>query len=295
LWSWKEAYDKRFYRADINLSSLAGQKVRFVFMLLSTGFASGDRAIWGSPRIVRAGSTQPPAPPATLTPLPPLPPTATPIGQPPPTVAPSGCDKAAFVADATVPDGTIFSPSAAFTKTWRLKNVGTCTWTTAYKLVYYSGDAMSAPTAVNLPWGATWGQTVDVSVNMVAPNAIGKYRGYWILVNAAGQFFGIGSAATDPIWVEINVAGESPIGTSYDFTSNVCSAEWRSTVGVLPCPGTDGNANGFVIKQDAPKMEDGSTGTEPIQRIHPGFLSNAYRPAGRPFSSSGRLRIWRRL
>ena len=56
LWSWKEAYDKRFYRADIDLSSLAGQKVRFVFMLLSTGFASGDRAIWGSPRIVRAGT-----------------------------------------------------------------------------------------------------------------------------------------------------------------------------------------------------------------------------------------------
>ena len=55
LWSWKEAYDKRFYRADLDLSSLAGQKVRFVFMLLSSGFASGDRAIWGSPRIVRTG------------------------------------------------------------------------------------------------------------------------------------------------------------------------------------------------------------------------------------------------
>ncbi|HSA99794.1 MAG TPA: NBR1-Ig-like domain-containing protein, partial [Anaerolineales bacterium] len=173
LWSWKEAYDKRFYRADLDLSSLAGQKVRFVFMLLSTGFASGDRAIWGSPRIVRTGTIQPPAPPATLTPLPPLPATPTPIGQPPPTIAPSGCDKAAFVADATVPDGTIFSPSAAFTKTWRLRNVGSCTWTTSYKLVYYSGDSMSAPTSVNFPWGAAWGQTVDISVNMVAPNAAG--------------------------------------------------------------------------------------------------------------------------
>lgn len=260
LWSWKEAYDKRFYRADIDLSSLAGQKVRFVFMLLATGFASSDRALWGSPRIVRTGSTQPPAPPATLTPLPPLPPTATPIGQPPPTIVPSGCDKAAFVTDLTVPDGTIFSPGAAFTKTWQLKNVGTCTWTTSYKLIYYSGEPMSAPTAVNLPWNVAWGQTVDISVNMVAPTTAGKYRGYWILSNANGQYFGIGAAATDPIWVEINVAGEAPVGTGYDFTSNVCSAEWRSGAGSLPCPGTDGNANGFVIKLDAPKLEDGSTG-----------------------------------
>lgn len=261
LWSWKEAYDKRFYRADIDLNALAGQKVRFVFMLLSSGFASGDRAIWGSPRITRSGTTQPPAPPPTLTPLPPLPPTATPIGQPPPTVVPSGCDKAAFVADATVPDGTIFSPGAAFTKTWRLRNVGSCAWTTGYKLVYYSGELMSAPTSVNLPWNVQFNGTVDISVNMVAPTTAGKYRGFWILANANGQFFGIGSDASKPIWVEINVAGEAPVNTGYDFSANVCSAEWRSTVGVLPCPGTDGNANGFVIRVDAPKLEDGTTGT----------------------------------
>ncbi len=280
LWSWKEAYDRRFYRADIDLSSLAGQKVRFVFMLLATGFASGDRAIWGSPRVVRSGSTQPPAPPATLTPLPPLPSTATPISQPPATIAPSGCDKAAFVIDATVPDGTIFSPGAAFTKTWRLKNVGTCTWTTSYKLVYYSGDSMSAPTTINLPWAAAWSQTVDISVNMVAPGTAGKYRGYWILSNANGQFFGIGAAASDPIWVEINVAGEAPVGTGYDFTSNVCSAEWRSGTGFLPCPGTEGSASGFVLKLDAPKLEDGSTGTPGLltvpQNRWNGYLQGFY-------------------
>jgi photosystem II stability/assembly factor-like uncharacterized protein len=280
LWSWKEAYDKRFYRSNIDLSSLAGQKVRFVFMLLSSGFASGDRAIWGSPRIVRAGTTQPPAPPPTLTPLPPLPATATPLGQPPPTIQPTGCDKAAFVADVTVPDGTIFSPGAAFTKTWRLKNVGSCNWTTAYKLVYYSGEQMSAPTMVNLPWGAGFDQTVDISVNMVAPSIAGKYRGYWILANATGQFFGIGTDASKPVWVEINVSGEAPINTGYDFTSNVCSAEWKSGAGILPCPGTDGNTNGFVIKLDSPKLEDGSTGmpgllTFPQNRFN-GYIQGFY-------------------
>jgi Ig-like domain-containing protein len=280
LWSWKEAHDKRFYRANLDLNSLAGQKVRFVFMLLSTGLASGDRAIWGSPRIVRTGPTQPPAPPSTLTPLPQLTPTATPFNQPPPTIAPSGCDKASFVADVTVPDGTIFSPDAAFTKTWRLKNAGTCTWTTAYKFLFYSGEQMSAPTSINIPWNVSPGQTVDLTVNMVAPTRADKYRGFWILSNAGGQFFGIGADAAQPIWVEINVAGASPIGTGYDFTSNVCSAEWKSGAGILPCPGTNGNANGFIIKLDAPKLEDGSTGapgllTVPQNRFN-GYIQGFY-------------------
>lgn len=281
LWSWKEAYDKRFYRADIDLSSLAGQKVRFVFMLLSSGFASGDRAIWGSPRIIRAGTTQPPAPPPTLTPLPPLPATATPLGQPPPTIQPTGCDKAAFVTDVTVQDGTSFAPGAAFTKTWRLKNAGSCVWTTSYKLVYYSGEQMSAPTMVNLPWGAGFNQTVDISVNMVAPSTAGKYRGYWILANANGQFFGIGADASKPVWVEINVAGDSPTNTAYyDFLANVCSAEWKSGAGVLPCPGTNGDSKGFVLSLNPAKLEDGSVSapgllTFPQNRFN-GYIQGYY-------------------
>ena len=280
LWSWKEAHDKRFYRANLDLSSLAGQKVRFVFMLLSTGLASGDRALWGSPRIVRTGTTQPPAPPSTLTSLPPLTPTATPFNQPPPTIVPSGCDKASFVADVTVPDGTLFSPDAAFTKTWRLKNAGTCTWTTGYQFLFYSGEQMSAPTSINIPWNVSPGQTVDLTVNMVAPTRADKYRGFWILSNASGQFFGIGADAAQPIWVEINVAGASPIETGYDFTSNVCSAEWKSGAGILPCPGTNGNGNGFIIKLDAPKLEDGSTGapgllTVPQNRFN-GYIQGFY-------------------
>jgi photosystem II stability/assembly factor-like uncharacterized protein len=262
FWSFKEAYDKRFYRANLDLSSLAGQRVRFVFMLLSTGLASGDRALWGSPRILRTGTTQPPAPPATLTALPPLTPTATPITPPPPTPGPAGCDRATFVTDVTVQDGTVFAPGADFTKTWRLKNTGSCIWTTAYKLVYYSGEQMSAPTTVNLPWGAVHDQTVDISVNMVAPSTSGAYRGFWILANSVGNFFGIGPNASDPVWVDINVAGDSPIDTtSYDFLANACSAEWKSGAGALPCPGTNGDSRGFVLGLNPAKLEDGSANT----------------------------------
>ncbi|HJS17134.1 MAG TPA: NBR1-Ig-like domain-containing protein [Anaerolineales bacterium] len=281
FWTWKEAHDKRFYRANLDLTPLAGQKVRFVFMLLSSGLAGGDRAIWGSPRIVRTGSTQPPAPPSTLTPLPPLTPTATPITPPPPTPGPAGCDRATFVSDVTVQDGTIFAPGAAFTKTWRLKNSGACMWTTAYKLIYYSGEQMSAPTSVNLPWGAANGQTVDISVNMVAPAAAGKYRGFWILANARGQYFGIGTNAADPIWVEINVAGDSARNTaSYDFLANACSAQWKSGAGILPCPGTDGDSKGFVLQLNPARLEDGTASAPGLltfpQNRYNGYIQGLY-------------------
>lgn len=37
------------------------------------------------------------------------------------------------------------SQRQAFTKTWRVKNVGTCTWTADYKAAYSRGDALGAP------------------------------------------------------------------------------------------------------------------------------------------------------
>ena len=50
--------------------------------------------------------------------------------------AQTSCDQAQFVSDLTAPDGAAFAPGAAFTKTWRLANIGTCTWTSAYNLVW---------------------------------------------------------------------------------------------------------------------------------------------------------------
>ena len=52
------------------------------------------------------------------------------------------CDHAQFISDLTAPDGSSFAPSAIFTKTWRLMNIGTCTWTTAYSLVWVGGDSV---------------------------------------------------------------------------------------------------------------------------------------------------------
>nr|BAL57194.1 hypothetical protein HGMM_F48B01C10 [uncultured prokaryote] len=257
LWSWVENYEGRFYRAKVDLSRLAGQRVRFVLTVLSSGLASGDRAIWGAPRIVRLPVGAPPAPPPTLTPLPSLTPTATPFPSPLPGIVPAACDRATLVGDVTIPHGAILAPGAGFTKTWRLRNSGSCTWTTAYRLIFYSGEQMEAPTVIPLPWAVAPGQMVDLSINLIAPTSAGEHRAFWVLQNTAGALFGLGPAGNSPLELAIRVAGEAPL-SGYDFLVNACAAEWRSGAGPLPCPGNDGDANGFVLKLDAAQMEDGS-------------------------------------
>ncbi len=100
------------------------------------------------------------------------------------------CDRAQFVTDVTVSDGTNFDANATFTKTWRLRNTGTCAWTTSYSLAFASGNSMSGPGSVGLAGNVNPGETVDISVNMTAPSSPGSYyTGYWKLRNAAGVSF----------------------------------------------------------------------------------------------------------
>jgi len=190
----------------------------------------------------------------------------------------SVCDKATFLSDVTIPDGTTLTAGTPFTKTWRIRNDGSCTWTTSYALVFVAGDLLGASPTVNLPSSVAPGQTVDVSVNMVAPTASGHYRSYWMLRNASGKKFGFGSSGTWGIFADITVSGT--YAAAYDFYANACSATWMSGAGVLPCPGTDGDSKGFVLKLDAPKLEDGSTGASGLltfpQKVTNGYIQGVY-------------------
>lgn len=143
-------------------------------------------------------ATQPPS----LAPTTPLAPTA---GTPPASEAPAGGDRAEFVADVSVPDGTAFAPNETFQKGWQIQNTGGTTWTTAYSLVFIDGALMGAPAAVPLPKEVAPGEKVQIEVAMVAPPDAGAYRGYWKLKNASGQIFGFGIDAKEAIWVDIVV------------------------------------------------------------------------------------------
>lgn len=187
------------------------------------------------------------------------------------------CDAAAFVSDVTVPDGTEFLPGATFRKTWRIRNTGTCTWSTAYSIVFEGGTAMNAAASYALPGTVAPGATVDISVDFTAPNTTGDYTSNWKLRNASGEKFGLGAAGNNPFWAKIKVVGLAP-GLAYDFTASYCSAQWLSgtvtTSEVLPCPGKDTDSRGHVIRLDAPKLETGSTDDEPALYMHPKWVQD---------------------
>ena len=274
FWTFREKYEGWTYNVNLNLNSLAGQDVKFILVTSAYGSPTGDRALWVNPVISRAGSG---GTPATSTPtVTGTPPTATPTKTG--TVQPNACDRAQFISDVTVPDGTSFAPGIGFSKTWRLKNVGTCTWTN-YSIMFDTGEKMGGPDSALIPTTVAPGQTVDVTLQLTSPTTAGTYRGYWKLKNNTGVPFGIGSAGTKSFWVEIKVSGTginpgtatktttpgTPVtpatsvpGTSYDFVANVCAATWYSGAGQLPCPGTNGDAKGFVLIANPSKLENGT-------------------------------------
>jgi hypothetical protein len=284
FWTFRERFEGWTYNANLNLSPLAGQSVRFILYVSAWGSPFGDRAIWGNPVITRSGVTTTP-PPVTGTP-----PTATPTKTPgPATVPPSSCDKAQFVSDVTIPDGTVMSPGQKFTKTWSLKNVGTCAWVKGtYQIVFYSGEQMSAPASLAFAQDVAVGQTANFTVEMTAPSTSGTFRGNWMFKNASGQLFGIGTQANRPWWVEIKVTGGPTVtpggptvtpspNMAYDFATNACSGTWYTGAGQLSqCPGTDGDAKGFVLKVTNPKLESGVTDPRPGIITFPQNVQNGY-------------------
>ncbi len=119
---------------------------------------------------------------------------------------PGSCtDQAKFVQDVTIPDNTEMLPAQDFIKTWRLENTGSCTWTTAYALIFVNGDQMSGTSPLPLTGSTAPGNSLDVSVSLKAPGTVGTYQGNWELRNPGGTNFGTGTNASQPFYALINV------------------------------------------------------------------------------------------
>lgn len=94
------------------------------------------------------------------------------------TEVPDPCLFATFVSE-TIPDGTKFSPNASFTKTWTIRNDGTCDWNTDYALVFKSGDQMSGPGETKFHKEVDPGEKITFSIDLKAPSTAGTYKGVW--------------------------------------------------------------------------------------------------------------------
>jgi hypothetical protein len=127
------------------------------------------------------------------------------------TSTPLPCNWAKFVKDVTVPDGTKKDAGVTFDKTWRLKNIGSCPWTSGYRLVFDHGDRMGAPDEVIFTTGVVNpGNKVDITVALTAPDEPGTYQGFFKLKSPDGKIFGIGSSQSDPFWVKMKVKQPTP-------------------------------------------------------------------------------------
>jgi hypothetical protein len=202
----------------------------------------------------------------------------TPSETPQPSASPTATctDKVRFVKDVTIPDNTRMDPEEEFEKIWRLENVGTCTWETDYSVVFDSGNIMSAPPSTTLGSTVPPGGTIDFGIDYTAPATNGTHRGNWLLRNTNGLLFGLGTNGDGPFWVQI-VVGPTPTPqpeTVYNFVENYCSATWRNVSGALSCPGVDTDTEGFVLKVNSPKLENGATENEPALFTHPQWIDN---------------------
>jgi hypothetical protein len=200
-------------------------------------------------------------PPGTFPHSTPLPTTPVPAASTPVTTGTSlPCDRAEFVSDVNFPDNSTIKPGESFVKTWRLRNAGSCTWTTAYNVVFTGGDAMGAPAASPLSGSVSPGNTTDISVTLTAPEEGGTHRAEFKLRNASNVIFGM-DKDNDPFWVQIKVPGAT--GVLFDFLANADVATWTSGVGSEPgstitFDGDAGDPNGAARLMDQVRLETGA-------------------------------------
>jgi hypothetical protein len=146
-------------------------------------------------------------------------------------------DAMKFISDVTFSDSNMtnpqyVTPGAGFVKTWRVQNTGTCTWT-GYRLVYVHGNNAAAQMSgqpVNIPGNILPGQTIDLSVTLIAPNDALISQGFWQLQNANGVPFG------QEVWVTISTSASTLTqypGSTVQPSGEACVVTITSTKGPL--------------------------------------------------------------
>ena len=161
---------------------------------IATSVAQTVQAGQSLTKVAAIPTDTPAAPNTELT----LTPAETPTSAPTLVSAPAdpNCVKASLVGE-NPPDQTILTPNTYFWKTWTLQNTGTCTWTTAYQLVFWSGDRLGSSLSYPLPDDVAPGETTDITIYLQAPETGGMFTGFWRLKTPWESNFGVGQYDAD--------------------------------------------------------------------------------------------------
>ena len=174
----------------------------------------------------------------------------------------------AWVADLNLDDKNmtappVLQPGQAFTKSWRLRNAGTCDWSPDFSLTYRSGNVPAAKMGgSNFKIGKTVapGQTIDLSASLVAPQAPGVYQGFWQMANANNKPFG------ERIWVGIQVPAPATAAPPPTQTPapGISFGVDRTTINAGECVNFNWNVSGvkavYFYPQGQPYQNFGVTG-----------------------------------
>ena len=103
-----------------------------------------------------------------------------------------------------ITDDTEIGFGKEFTKTWRLKNVGTCEWPAGTELYFAGGELMGAGSRIVLLTKALYpNEYIEAKVDFKAPKKAGTYQSNWMLVTPQGRIFGTGDNGKGVFWVRI--------------------------------------------------------------------------------------------
>lgn len=204
-----------------------------------------------------------------------------------PTAESSTClESLTVLAESGYLDATPVEAGQTVGRVWRVRNSGECTWTDEYELVPVEGFSFGVSP---IPLGTTVapGQETELRLAVFAPATPGLYAGGWALRSPAGALLG---AASRPLRLRLNVSAPlaDPTRTVYNFVEHVCEARWVAASPtragrLLPCPGYDRDAGGYVARIDLPRFSTGAAEDEPGLAIHPphendGLISGTYPP-----------------
>jgi hypothetical protein len=156
-------------------------------------------------------ATNTPEPPPTNTALPTATFTNTPESGPPNATntqqsAQAGSEKPCWRGNLeyeNVADGTIFYQNKVFTKTWRIKNTGTCTWPADTAAIWVKDELLGASSVVtSTSVEIAPNEYLEVNVDFLSPSELGTHKSSWML-RGGGAIFGVGHTGLSVFWVEI--------------------------------------------------------------------------------------------
>jgi hypothetical protein len=101
----------------------------------------------------------------------------------------------------TPSDYSTLAPGTPFKMTWTVKNVGKSTWTTSYQMRFFANNPLGGPAAVNLSRNVLPNETIDITIDLVAPANSGDYHSIWVLTSdKTGNFYPV------DVWIKVSSA-----------------------------------------------------------------------------------------